>query len=132
MTKDDLLKRFADASKPKPFPFEVESWDGMEVHLMPMSSDEVDDFFETSNNEDLRAIDVIIATVVEHLVDEDGERFLFYEDDEHREFIRSADNSGYHEIFDALQDRAVGKSQAMEGNLKDAKAKISRVRKRRR
>lgn len=129
MKKEDLRKAFIEAAKPKPFPYEVEAWGGFEVTLLPMDPDGLIDVADASLDGDVRFISIVIGTVVEHLVDEDGERLFDYENEGDREIIHSRDAAGYRELFEVLQDRATGKSEKMEGNLRDGKA---RQRKRRR
>ena len=132
MTKDDLRKKLEEAALPKPFPYSVEAWDGLEVHLIPMNPDDVVDLAELFQDEDLRPINVIIATVIEHLVSPDGEHLFDYDDEGDREILRSFDAAGYRDAFDTIQERALGNPEKIAESIKDAKAKVSRVRKRRR
>lgn len=89
--------------------------------LMPMDPDGLIDVAEASMDADVKFISIVIGTVVDHLVDKDGERLFDYEDEADREIIQSRDAAGYRELFEVLQDRATGKSERMEGNLRAGK-----------
>ena len=129
MKKEDLRKAFIEAAKPKPFAYNVDAWDGLKVHLLPMDRDGLVEVSEVLLDEDVRPIDVVTAVAVEHIVDESGEQLFDYDDDEDRALLYSMDVAGFRDVFAAIQDRAMGKSEKMEGNLRDGKA---RQRKRRR
>lgn len=113
------------ASNPEPFAVAIPEWGGVEVSLIPFTEDTVEDFGaamdQAIDGDDIRPVAVTIATVVEHMVDENGDQLLDYDDEDDRATISSLDIGGYRRCINAMHDRAMGKSEVMEKNLRKGK-----------
>ena len=133
----DLFSQLEEAaSNPDPVKVEIPEWKGAKVRLIPFTPASSEEFTEAQEDAadggEISPMAIIIATVVEHMVDDDGGPVFDYEDEEHQKIIHNLDIAGYRRCLDAMNEHAMGKSEIMEGNLRSGKAKYARGRKRRR
>ena len=123
-----IKDKLAAAAAPKPFQFEVESWGGETVNLLPFDSAGIDEHDELFEDGDLDANSIYISTVIGRLVDEDGDPVFDQEDD--YELFMGFDLAGFYECYRALTERVLGKlrmkTEGTKKNLKSARRKRRR------
>lgn len=130
MKREDLRGLLEKAaSNPDPFEIDVPEW-GAKVQLLPFTEVTSTEFSEQMESLDedseVTPIAVIMATVIEHMVDGDGERVLDYDDEGDREIVQNLDLGGYRRCLRALQDRAMGAADVIEQNLGKGKRRRRR------
>ena len=127
MDKAQLRQKLARAASPKPVKIKVDAWDA-EVYVLPLSGADREDhkaLTEKMEEGDLSADAIYQGTVMDRLVDEDGER-IFDETDEDIEAFLALDWRGVEEVYGALMSSVLMRRAMVEGvkgNLKSARGK---------
>lgn len=112
-----ILQKLKDAT-PKPVKITVESWGDEEVFIMPFSIKEREEF-DTFLGEDPAA--VMIATTLERIVEENGDRVFDEDNDDHMEIFNSLSSDGLVEVYRAIcskEHRQSAEVKGARGNLR--------------
>jgi len=109
-----ILQRLKNA-RPKPVQITVPSWEDEEIYIMPFNLTERQEFDINLAEHDITS--VMIATTLERIVEENGDRVFDEESDEHMEIFRSLNAEGLAEVFQAICNKDNRRSAAIKGAL---------------
>lgn len=113
-----ILDRLKNA-RPKPVEIVVPSWGDEKVFVLPLNIDERREFTEAFG--EASHLELAIATTLDRMVEENGDRVFDEENDEHMEIFRQLDSDGMLEVFEAICSKGHRQSSKVKGARKNSR-----------